>query len=242
MGLEHQTEPLVPQHIAMIMDGDGRWAKSRFLPRAAGHKAGVKTVRKMVEACQQRHIKVLTLFVFSSENWVRPADEVSLLMRLLMQTLSTELARLHQEGVRLRIMGDLSQLSLVLQTQIHEAELLTQYNTGLQLVMALNYGGRWDMVQATQRLAQEVALGQREVASIDEHTVAQYLYLSDLPAVDLLIRTGGDQRISNFLLWQAAYAELYFTSTYWPDFDEPALVVALDEYARRERRFGQISE
>ena len=224
------------------MDGNGRWAKKRFLPRIAGHRAGVETVRRVVEACAQRGVEVLTLFAFSSENWRRPPQEVSLLMELFMLALDKQTRSLHRNNVRLRVIGDRDAFGDRLRDKIAEAEALTHNNTGLQLLIAANYGGRWDMVQAMRQLAEQVRSGTLEPAAIDEARISLCLSLSGLPAPDLFIRTGGERRISNFLLWDLAYAELYFTDVPWPDFDEAALTAALESFAIRERRFGQTSE
>ena len=241
------TQPLpeespLPRHVAIIMDGNGRWARRRHLPRTAGHQAGVTAVRKTVEHCAKCGIGVLTLFAFSSENWRRPAEEVSVLMRLFEMTLSRETSRLHENGIRLRVIGDRSAFSANLQARIAEAEALTADNDRMTLLIAANYGGRWDITQAARRLARQVAEGRLDPDEIDESKLAAYLSFADLPEPDLFIRTGGELRISNFLLWQLAYTELYFTDVLWPDFDEAELDKALAEYARRERRFGHTSE
>ncbi len=231
----------VPRHLAIIMDGNGRWATSRFLPRTAGHVRGVRAVRRIVEACGRRGVEYLTLFAFSSENWRRPADEVSLLMRLFMQTLEREIVRLEAQGVRLRIVGDLSAFDASLRDLIRQAEERTAHNTSLNLTIAANYGGRWDVLQAMRRL-----LAQRpELAGnpdeIDEGALTEYLSMAYAPEPDLFIRTGGEQRISNFLIWQLAYTELYFTGLYWPDFGAKEMDAAFKWYKERERRFGRTS-
>jgi undecaprenyl diphosphate synthase len=228
----------VPRHIAIIMDGNGRWAKKRHMPRVAGHKRGVETVREIVKACIERGVEHLTLFAFSSENWRRPEDEVSTLMELFVLALEREVDKLHKNGVRLRIVGDLARFGPRLNKLIAEGEALTHGNTRLTLNIAANYGGRWDILQAVNRL-----LADRERSGpITEADLAGGLCLSDTPEPDLFIRTGGEQRISNFLLWQLAYTELYFTDRLWPDFDAAALDAAIASYQQRERRFGRTSE
>lgn len=229
-----------PRHIAIIMDGNGRWARERGLPRHMGHHAGVRSVRSTVETCSALGIPYLTLFAFSSENWNRPASEVSLLMDLFLNALEKESKRLQRNNVRLRVVGDRTAFPEALRRRIDEAEDLTASNDGLVLQIAANYGGRWDIVQACQRVARDVIAGRLAPAEIGEQTVAAALSFPDAPDPDLYIRTGGEHRLSNFLLWQAAYAELYFTSTLWPDFDAEALEDALQEFARRERRFGRL--
>ncbi len=221
------------------MDGNGRWAKRRFLPRVAGHRRGVEAVRNTVQACAERGVTALTLFAFSSENWRRPAEEVSLLMQLFVSALQQEVERLHRNGVRFRVIGDLSRFDPLLTNLIDEAQRLTAGNRGLVLTVAANYGGRWDIMQAVNRL--RIAAAGRD-APWTEGDLLQYLSLGDLPEPDLFVRTGGEQRISNFLLWQLAYTELYFTETLWPDFDAAALDQAIASYRRRERRFGRTSE
>jgi undecaprenyl diphosphate synthase len=227
------------RHLAIIMDGNGRWAKKRFLPRIAGHKKGVTSVREMILACLDRGIEYLTLFAFSSENWRRPADEVSFLMRLFVSSLEREVSNLHKKNVRLRVVGDLSRFPTLLQEKVKESETKTADNTALNLTICANYGGRWDILQASNRLAltEKDKLGQWTEADL-----APYLSMNFAPEPDLFIRTGGEQRISNFLIWQLAYTELYFTETLWPDFRAPELDAACLSYAGRERRFGRISE
>jgi undecaprenyl diphosphate synthase len=225
----------VPRHVAIVMDGNGRWASKRFLPRIAGHKQGVEALKRIVRACAQRHIGVLTVFAFSSENWNRPADEVSGLMDLLALALSREVAQLKKDGVQLHFVGARETLSERVRAGFESAERSTENNSVLTLNVCFNYGGRWDMVQAAGKLA---ALG----TPITEAALAGALALAHCPDPDLLIRTGGEQRISNFLLWQAAYSELYFSDALWPDFDEVALDAALNEYTLRERRFGKTSD
>lgn len=229
----------IPRHIAVIMDGNGRWAKKRFLPRIAGHKRGVEVVRDMVKQCSSLGVEYLTLFAFSSENWRRPAEEVSFLMGLFMEALSQEVSKLNQNNIRLIMIGDRSRFDAALSARIEAAEKLTDANTGLVLTIAANYGGRWDLLQAMNRMQQ----AQPELAGMfDEQDIAPYLSMHYAPEPDLFIRTGGEQRISNFLLWQLAYSELYFTDTLWPDFDNAAFNLAIQSYQQRERRFGRTSE
>lgn len=231
-----------PRHIAIIMDGNGRWAQKRHMPRIIGHRAGVKAVRKIVECCAQHNIEVLTLFAFSSENWRRPPEEVSLLMDLFITTLQTEIDRMHENNIRLRFIGDMKPFSSKLKAKLTAGVAQTQHNTGLNLVIAANYGGRWDLAEAAKQIAVKAIAGELEIAQINADLINQHLALADLPEPDLFIRTGGEQRISNFLLWQLAYTELYFTDALWPDFDGAALEQALQSYKRRERRFGRTSD
>jgi undecaprenyl diphosphate synthase len=226
----------VPRHVAIIMDGNGRWARKRLLPRIAGHRRGVEAVRETVTACSERGIEFLTLFAFSSENWRRPPEEVALLMQLFRVALTSEAKKLHGTGVRLRVVGDLSRFDAKLRLLIDKAERLTADNRGLTLTIAANYGGRWDMLQAANRA---LAAGKTR---LDEEDLREHLAMHYAPEPDLFIRTGGEQRISNFLLWQLAYTELYFTETLWPDFDGAALDEAIASYRTRERRFGRTSE
>ncbi len=230
----------LPRHIAVVMDGNGRWAKDRRMPRTAGHRAGINAVRTLIETCGHRGIRALTLFAFSSENWRRPQQEVSTLLDLMLRTMRKEASRLHENNVRIRIIGDRDRLGATLCRQIERVEELTVDNTGLHLVVAVSYGGRWDMTQACRRLAARVEEGSLHADEIDEGMLDDALELSDLPGPDLLIRTGGECRLSNFLLWQLAYAELYFTDVLWPDFREPDLDRALVWFAGRERRFGGV--
>lgn len=232
-----QTHDL-PQHVAVIMDGNGRWAKKRFLPRVAGHQRGLESVRQMVKACVRLDIKYLTLFAFSSENWRRPAEEVTFLMGLFMEALEREVKKLHEAKVVLKLIGDRSLFNQALQQKMQEAEQFTAGNTGLTLTIAVNYGGRWDIVNAINQLLADKG----PIANVNEADLTPYLSMPDAPEPDLFIRTGGETRISNFLLWQLAYTELYFTPTLWPDFDEAAFEAALDSYRQRERRFGRTSE
>ena len=235
-------EATLPRHVAIIMDGNGRWAARRRLPRFAGHKAGVDTVKGVVRACGEKGIEVLTLFAFSSENWRRPEEEVGLLMGLFMSALDQEVRKLCENNIRLRIIGYQSAFAMALRERIKAAEQLTKRNTGLSLVIAANYGGRWDVTQACKHIAGQVASGELSVADITPSLIQGLLTLNDLPEPDLFIRTGGEKRVSNFLLWQLAYTELYFTDTLWPDFDRPAFEGALTSFANRQRRFGRTSE
>ena len=230
----------VPRHVAIIMDGNGRWAKRRRLPRIAGHKRGVESVRATVKACAEHGVGYLTLFAFSSENWRRPADEVALLMQLFIAALENEVQKLHRNGIRLKVIGERGRFDPKIQALIAEGERLTAGNAGLTLTIAANYGGRWDILQALSRLVREdPAAAARGIA---EDELAPYLSMSYAPEPDLFIRTGGEQRVSNFLLWQMAYTELHFTETLWPDFDAAALESAFASYRQRERRFGRTSE
>lgn len=231
-----------PKHVAIIMDGNGRWAKKRLMPRFAGHKAGVEAVRNIVKACAERKIEVLTLFAFSSENWRRPQEEVSLLMKLFMTALEREVKRLNKNGVRLKIIGDVSAFPEKLQQQIITSQELTKDNNLLQLNIAANYGGRWDIVQASRKLAQEVADGQMSVDEIDEQKLESHLSLAGVAEPDLFIRTGGEERISNFLLWQLAYSEFFFTKTLWPDFNVALFDKAIESFRQRQRRFGRTGD
>ena len=229
----------VPRHIAVIMDGNGRWAKKRFLPRIAGHKRGVEVVREVVKQCATMGVDYLTLFAFSSENWRRPTEEVSFLMGLFMEALRQEVVKLHQNNLRLVMIGDHSHFDTTLRGQIEAAVAQTADNTGLVLTIAANYGGRWDVLQAVNQMQQAHP---ERAGHFGEQDLLPYLSMHYAPEPDLFIRTGGEQRISNFLLWQLAYSELYFTETLWPDFDEAAFRLALQSYQQRERRFGRTSE
>jgi len=228
---------IVPRHVAIIMDGNGRWAKKRFLPRVAGHRRGVDAVRETVKACAKSGVEYLTLFAFSSENWRRPPDEVSFLMQLFLRSLQQEVGKLHGNGIRFKVVGDLAPFDERVLAHIREGEALTRDNTKLTLTIAANYGGRWDILQAAERCRQEDA-----VAPITEERLARYLSMGYAPEPDLFVRTGGEQRVSNFLLWQLAYTELYFTDALWPDFGAEALESAFASYRQRERRFGRTSE
>jgi undecaprenyl diphosphate synthase len=230
-----------PQHVAIIMDGNGRWARAHGLPRPAGHRASVKVVRRVVEECAQRNVQFLTLFAFSSENWSRPPDEVGMLMNLFLDALVREIADLHRNQVRLRFIGDRSLLGSELAERMIAGEALTQANTGLGLMVAVAYGGRWDIAQACRSLAADAAAGRLSPADIGEADIAERVALAGVPDPDLLIRTGGEQRISNFLLWNLAYTELYFSDVLWPDFAPAHLDAAFEYFARRERRFGKTS-
>ncbi|MEY4923259.1 MAG: di-trans,poly-cis-decaprenylcistransferase [Pseudomonadota bacterium] len=230
--------PLNPRHVAIIMDGNGRWAKNRGKLRVFGHKAGVKSVRRAVSFAANHHLDALTLYAFSSENWNRPAQEVAALMALFVRALDSEVKSLHKHNVRLSIIGDISRFSERLQQRIRRSEALTANNDGLRLNIAANYGGRWDIIQAVRQLAEQVQRGELQSTDISEELLNSHICLHEQPQVDLLIRTSGEHRISNFLLWQIAYAELYFTDVLWPDFDEHVFEGALNAFAQRERRFG----
>jgi undecaprenyl diphosphate synthase len=235
------SEPVpgaLPRHIAIIMDGNGRWAEARGLPRVAGHRRGAEAVRRTVVAVSELRIPYLTLFGFSSENWKRPSEEVDDLMGLLRHYLRREIAELHRDGVRLKVIGELGRLAPDIVSLIDHAVRLTRDNSAVNLTIALSYGGRAEIVAAVQRIARQVAGGGLAVEAIDEECIARHLFTADLPDPDLLIRTSGEQRISNFLLWQCAYAELVFTKTLWPDFAKSDLDQAIDEYCGRERRYG----
>ena len=232
----------IPRHIAIIMDGNGRWAQKRLLPRAFGHQAGVKTVRKIVEQCAKQGVEVLTLFAFSSENWRRPKDEVSLLMSLFVETLQKEIDTLDKNGIRLRFIGDRSAFPEILQQKMQEGENQTKDNQALTLVIAANYGGHWDICQAFQKIQAKMAIGELSQQPITPQLITEHLSTAGLPDPDLFIRTGGEERVSNFLLWQLAYTELYFTATLWPDFDGNSLGAAISSFKRRQRRFGHTGE
>jgi undecaprenyl diphosphate synthase len=237
--LEIPAERRTPRHIAIIMDGNGRWARQRRLPRVAGHRRGLEAVRRTVRACGERNVEFLTLFAFSSENWRRPAEEVSVLMQLFVMALEQEVVRLHEHGVRFKVIGNVDGFEPRIARLIRDAEGLTGGNRGLTLTIAANYGGRWDMINAANRMLRE----RPELASgFSERDLLPYMALSYAPEPDLFIRTGGEQRISNFMLWQLAYTELYFTDVLWPDFDAGALDRAIVSYQQRERRFGRTSE
>lgn len=229
----------IPKHIAIIMDGNGRWANNRYMPRIAGHRQGVETVRGVIKSCMERNISYLTLFAFSSENWRRPVDEVTSLLQLFLGALEQEITKLHENGIRFKVIGDLSKFDPKIIEFIQIGEQLTAKNTRLTFTIAANYGGRWDIMQAMRKMmAQLTSLP----FNFDEKNLAQYLSMSYAPEPDLFIRTGGECRISNFLLWQLAYTELYFTNTLWPDFNEHELELAIQSYQKRERRFGRTSE
>jgi len=230
-----------PCHIAIVMDGNGRWAQARHRPRAFGHRAGQKAVRAAIEFCLRRGIAALTLFAFSSENWQRPKDEVGALMELFLKALDREVDELHGYGVRIRFIGELSAFAPALRERMHAAMAKTSGNEKLTLSIAVNYGGRWDIANAAKQAALALQNGEFALDALDEKTIARYFCLADLPPVDLFIRTGGERRISNFLLWQTAYSELYFSDVLWPDFDHACLEQALQEFARRERRYGKTS-
>lgn len=234
--------PAGPRHIAIIMDGNGRWAARRGLSPSAGHKAGVERIRDLLSACRERGVEVLTLFAFSSENWQRPPKEVELLMSLFHSYLGREARRMRDEGVRLRVIGRRDRFSPRLQKAIADAEAITAAGERGTLVIAADYGGRWDIAQAARQMAEEVAAGTRSADSISEESLGEYMTLADLPPVDLMIRSSGEQRISNFILWQAAYSEFYFTDTLWPDFGTDELDLAIEAYQCRDRRFGGRSD
>lgn len=231
-----------PKHIAIIMDGNGRWARQRHQPRFMGHRAGVKAVEKIVKHCVEKQVAVLSLFAFSSENWRRPSKEVSLLMELFALVLKQQVKRLDKNNVRLKIIGDISKFSSGLQKQILDAQSSTENNTGLTINIAANYGGHWDITQSVRQLAAQVKSGDLMPEQITEARINAGLMTADLPEPDLFIRTGGEQRVSNFMLWQMAYTEFYFTDTLWPDFDEQSLDLAIESFTQRERRFGKTSE
>ncbi|HTX18985.1 MAG TPA: isoprenyl transferase [Bacteroidota bacterium] len=232
----------IPQHIAIIMDGNGRWAQKRSLPRVAGHHEGVNSVRDIVEVCGQLGVKYLTLYAFSTENWKRPKDEVSMLMRLLLRALRDERDRLHNNNVHLKSIGDISALPSDVQDELLDAIELMKHNTGLTLVLALSYSGRWDITNAIRRIAADAQLGKVKPDHINDNLISRYLSTKDIPDPDLLIRTSGELRISNFLLWQLAYSELYITDLFWPEFRRRALYDAIASFQGRERRFGMVSE
>lgn len=232
----------LPRHVAIIMDGNNRWARKRGLPGPEGHRAGEQAVRRIVEHAARTGVEVLTVFAFSSENWRRPEQEVAALMSLFLEALTRKVHELHDNGIRLRFIGDLSAFSPELQAGMHEAVALTRNNVRMTLVIAVNYGGQWDMANAAQKLAVEVAAGRLTPAEITPERMGHFVQMADLPPVDLMIRTGGEMRISNFLLWQTAYAEFYFTEALWPDFSAAELDRALADYAGRQRRFGRTSE
>ena len=237
-----KVPPPTPGHIAIVMDGNGRWAKKRNRPRTMGHQAGIKALRKSIQHCVRLGINTLTVFAFSSENWNRPVGEISRLMELLLRALDKEVDELHKNGVCLRFIGDLTAFKPAIQTKMSEAQILTAGNRQLVTNIAVNYGGRWDITQASKRMAKAVSEGGLSPEQVDEARFAQYLALADSPDPDLFIRTGGEMRISNFLLWQSAYTEFYFTPVLWPDFDEQALDQAIAAYQARERRFGRTSD
>ena len=236
------SKPAIPRHIAIVMDGNGRWARARHRPRSFGHNAGRKAVRNVVEGCLREGVAALTLFAFSSENWQRPKEEVGALMALFVRALDKETGELHAQGVRLRFIGDLAAFDEPLRERMQAAMLRTAGNRKLQLNIAVNYGGRWDIVQAARAAAAAVARGELRTEAIDEAELGRRMCLAELPPLDLFIRTGGECRLSNFLLWQAAYAELHFTDTLWPDFDQACLRRAIEDFGRRERRYGRTGE
>ena len=230
----------LPHHVAIIMDGNGRWATNHGRPRFAGHRAGVKAARTVVEVCAEAGVEVLTLFAFSSENWSRPAKEVNALMRLFVEVLQREVEALHENGIRLKFIGDRQQLPTILQKRMQDAEAKTAANTGMSLILAVAFGGRWDITQALQRIAEKVKSGDLDVSEVDESVIARHMSLSGCDEPDLLIRTGGERRVSNFLLWDFAYTEIFFTDTLWPDFMAEKLEEAFEFFGQRERRFGRV--
>lgn len=232
----------IPKHIAIIMDGNGRWAKQRLQPRFMGHRAGVKAVEGIVKRCAELGVEVLSLFAFSSENWRRPGKEVSLLMELFSHALNNQVKKLHENNIKLQVIGDLDRFSDALRQQIEQAQRLTEGNTGLTLNIAANYGGRWDITQSVRQLAQQVAKGELAAEAITEQSINDHLTTAAIAEPDLFIRTGGEQRVSNFLLWQMAYTEFYFTDVLWPEFDAKQLDRAIASFSQRERRFGRTSE
>ncbi len=234
-----RSAKLIPEHLAIIMDGNGRWAQARGRPRVAGHRRGVEAVRRVTALCGKHEIPFLTLFAFSSENWSRPVEEVGLLTHLLVTSLENEVQRLHDNGVRLKVIGDLAPFGSKVEQMVTRAEEATQENTALNLTIALNYGGRWDVLQAVQRIGVAMASGVLDAADVDEELISSHLSTGAQPDPDLFIRTGGELRISNFLLWQLAYSELFFTDALWPDFNEKIFLAALESYRVRQRRFGQ---
>lgn len=235
-------KPDYPKHIAIIMDGNGRWATQRFLPRIAGHKAGYEAVKNTIRACIERNINVLTLFAFSSENWARPRQEVDALMQLFIYALRHEVKQLHKNNVQLRIIGNITRFNTELQTEIQKAITLTENNTGLILVIAVDYGGQWDILEAVKKIGSDIKANKINIEEITSEYFEEKLSTQSLPKPDLFIRTSGEQRISNFLLWQLAYTELYFTDIFWPEFDAQSLDAAIEYYMQRERRFGKVHE
>ena len=236
------SQPITPQHIAIIMDGNNRWAKKRLLPGIRGHKAGVEAIRSVLAVCEKHQVQALTLFAFSSENWQRPVEEVGALMSLFLSYLKREVSSLHKKGVRIRFIGRRDRLQADIVKQMEAAEALTQSNSVSTLVLAVDYGGQWDITNATTQIAKRVAAGDIEANQIDESLVNSHLSLHDLPKPDLCVRTGGEYRMSNFILWQLSYAELYFTECFWPDFDEQEMEQAIAAFSARQRRFGMTSE
>ncbi len=242
MNTSSKFQPVRPTHVAMIMDGNGRWANAHGRPRHAGHRAGVKAARVVIEACASQGVKVLTLFAFSSENWKRPPGEVDALMRLFVEVLQREVDALHENGIQLRFIGARDSLPTILRKRMADAEARTAANSRMTLVLAVAYGGQWDMVQAVRRIGHKVRTGDLDPADIDESLIDRHRALAGLSAPDLLIRTGGERRISNFLLWDLAYTELHFTDTLWPDFNADELAAVLDLFSHRQRRFGGVPE
>ncbi|MEK7991280.1 MAG: isoprenyl transferase [Thiotrichaceae bacterium] len=236
------SDSQIPRHVAIILDGNGRWAKKRFLPRIAGHKVGLDTVKSIVRYSAELGIEALTLFAFSSENSRRPKDEVGMLFKLFLAAVKNEVQELHKNNAQLRVIGDKTVFPAELQRYMDEAEQITKNNTGIQLTVAANYGGRWDITQAVQNIAKQIEQGELSASDVSEDLISQHVSTQGLPEPDLFIRTGGETRISNFLLWQLAYTEMYFTDTLWPDFDIKQFQLALNSFAKRERRYGRTSE
>lgn len=232
----------LPKHVSLVMDGNGRWAKMHNKPRMSGHRAGADALKRVIQAAVKYHIDVLSVFAFSSENWSRPQQEVHYLMRLFLNALKNQVKEISKHNIQIRVIGNLAGFSKEIQEQIAKAEGLTKHNTGLKFVVAANYGGRWDIVQAVQKIALDIQTGTLSLSEVSQESFARHLVTHDLPDPDLLIRTSGEERISNFFLWQSAYSELYFTKTLWPDFTEEDFVKALDAYVKRERRFGQVED
>ncbi len=232
----------VPNHVSIIMDGNGRWAYQKGLPRTEGHREGLQRVKQIVKICPNLGINILTIFAFSSENWKRPSDEVDYLLELFLQVLEDEVSELHERGVSLRFIGNLNAFPTSLRKKMDSVERATTGNKALVLNVAVNYGGKWDMVQAVRSICKGVKNGEKSLSSIDESLLSNHLCLSDFPDPDLLIRTGGEKRLSNYLLWQLAYTELYFTDVYWPDFGVENFKAAVESFSKRERRFGMTSD
>ena len=232
----------IPNHIAIIMDGNGRWAKNKKLPRAAGHKRGVETVRTMVQASTKLGIKYLTLYTFSTENWKRPQKEISMLMRLMVKSLQNETNELNENNVKITTIGDVASLPEIVRKELEQAKEITKNNDGLTLNLALSYSGRWEIIEATKKISEDYHNNKIEIDDIDENLISKYLTTADMPDPDLMIRSGGEHRVSNFLIWQIAYSELFVSSVLWPDFKCKHLIEAIEDYQKRERRFGLISE
>ena len=237
---QNREKKNIPQHVAIVMDGNGRWAKSRHKSRINGHRAGAETLKKAIQFASKKGIEVLSVFAFSSENWNRPAEEINYLMRLFLQAMKDQTKDAKQQNIQVRIIGDLDPLSQAIRDQVAKTESLTSNNTGMKFIIAINYGGQWDILQAVQKIAKQIDNKELQLSEINSANFEKYLMIADLPCPDLFIRTSGEQRISNFFLWQLAYTELYFTEVLWPDFDEENFEQALKVYAQRARRFGAI--